>query len=109
VETAILGTPMVVVYRIAPLSYLLGRPFVRVPHYAMVNLIAGRRLVPELIQRQFTPTRVAEEALTLLEEPGRAEAQRIGLREVRTRLGGPGAAGRAAAVVAGYIPGAEKA
>ena len=44
VETALLGTPMVVVYRLSPVTYALGRPFVRVPHYAMVNLVAGRRL-----------------------------------------------------------------
>lgn len=108
VETAILGTPMVVVYRVAPLTYVLGRPFVRVPHYAMVNLIAGRRLVPELIQRQFTPRRVADEALALLNDPARAEAQRTGLREVRARLGAPGAAARAAAVVDGHLARKEK-
>jgi lipid-A-disaccharide synthase len=59
VETALLGTPMVVVYRISALSYVLGRPLVQVPHYAMVNLIAEKRVVPELIQREFTPERVA--------------------------------------------------
>ena len=59
VETALLGTPMVVVYRLSPLTYLLGRPFVSVPHYAMPNLVAGRRVVPEIIQWDFTPERVA--------------------------------------------------
>ena len=71
VETALLGTPMVVVYRLAPLTYLLGRPFVRVSRFAMVNLIAEESVVPELIQGDFTPERVAGEALALLVDPAR--------------------------------------
>ena len=100
VETAILGTPMVVVYRVAPLTYHLGRHLIRVPHVAMANLIAGRRLVPELIQGDFTPEAVATEAIALLEDPARAATMREGLAEVRARLGGPGASARAAAAVA---------
>jgi lipid-A-disaccharide synthase len=96
VETALLGTPMVVVYRLSALTYALGRPFVRVPHYAMVNLIAERRIVPELIQRDFTPKRVAEEALAILNDPARARAMIEALRTVRERLGRPGASDRVA-------------
>jgi lipid-A-disaccharide synthase len=96
VETALLGTPMVVVYRVSPLSFALGRPLVRLPHYAMVNLVAGRRLVPELIQRAFTPARVEEEAICLLENREKADRMRAGLAEVRRLLGQPGASGRAA-------------
>ncbi len=96
VETALLGTPMVVVYRLAPLTYALGRPFVRVARFAMVNLIAGRDVVPELIQGDFTPQRVAEEALRLLEDQARAERMRADLRAVRAALGAPGASARAA-------------
>ena len=55
--------PMVVVYRLSALTYALGRPFVRVPHYAMANLIAGREVVKELIQSDFRPETVAREAL----------------------------------------------
>lgn len=95
-ETALLGTPMIVVYRISPLSYALGRPFVRLPHYAMVNLVAGRRLVPELIQGGFTPGAVEAEALSLLENPGKTATMRAGLHEVRRLLGEPGASARAA-------------
>jgi lipid-A-disaccharide synthase len=62
----------------------------------MVNLIAGRRLVPELIQRDFTPDRVAAEALALLEHPSQLSAIRGALAQVRDRLGPPGASGRAA-------------
>jgi lipid-A-disaccharide synthase len=100
VETALLGTPMVVVYRLSPLTYALGRPFVSVPHYAMPNLVAGRRVVPEIIQGDFTPERVTQEALLLLEDPARAESMRLGLAEVRLKLGAPGASARAATHVA---------
>lgn len=96
IETALLATPMVVVYRVSPLSFALGRCFVRLPHYAMVNLVAGRRLVPELIQRAFTPARVEQEALALLEHREKADRMRDGLVEVRGLLGEPGASGRAA-------------
>src|SRR5205807_4473654 len=68
VEAALLGTPMAVVYRLSPWTYRLGRRMVRVPHYAMVNLIAGRRLVPELIQADYTAGRVAEAVLPLLDD-----------------------------------------
>jgi lipid-A-disaccharide synthase len=99
VETALLGTPMVVVYRLSPITYLMGRPLVRVPHFAMVNLIAGRRVVPELIQAAFTPERVAAEVLSLLQDGRRAGEVRAALATVRERLGAPGASARAAAAV----------
>ena len=91
---------MVVVYRVSPLTYTLGRPFVRVPHFAMANLIAGRAVVKELIQYDFRPEAVTAEVLTLLQDPGRRELVREGLAEIRARLGPPGASERAAKVVA---------
>jgi lipid-A-disaccharide synthase len=100
VEAALVGTPMLVVYRLSPITYAIGRPFVNVPHYAMVNLIAGRRLVPEIIQRDFTADRVAQETLRLLGDPAALDVIKAGLAEVRGKLGGPGASGRAAAAVA---------
>jgi lipid-A-disaccharide synthase len=103
VEAALVEMPMLVVYRLSRLTYTLGRPFVRVPHYAMANLIAGRRVVKELIQADFTPERVAEEALALLDDPPARAALRTELGEIRRRLGPPGASERAAAVVAGLI------
>jgi lipid-A-disaccharide synthase len=105
VEAALLGAPMVVVYRLAPLTYLLGRRLVKVPHFAMANLIAGERVVPEVIQRELTPERVAAEVRALLDAPGRREVMRAGLAEVRRKLGAPGASGRAAAVVLGVAQG----
>jgi len=100
VEAALLDLPMVVVYRVAPLTYALGRPFVQVPHYAMANLLAGREVVKELIQGDFRPEAVAAEVLALLEDPDRRKLMLQGLAEIRTRLGPPGASTRAAAVVA---------
>jgi lipid-A-disaccharide synthase len=99
VEAALMDLPSVVVYRLSPLTYALGRPFVRVPHYAMANLIAGRTVLKELIQRDFRPEAVVGEVLSLLEDPARRRRVRDGLEEVRGRLGPPGASDRAAVTV----------
>lgn len=99
VQCALHDTPMVVVYRLSPLTYRLGRPLVKVDTFAMVNLIAGERIVPELIQDAFTPEAVAAEAVSLLSDSARAAKVRSGLALVRERLGGPGASRRAAAAI----------
>jgi lipid-A-disaccharide synthase len=99
VQAALHGRPMVVLYRLSPMTYRLGRRFVHVDTFAMVNLIAGRRIVPELIQDDCTPEAVAREVLSLLTDPARAEQMRASLREVRERLGSPGASARAAEAV----------
>ncbi len=99
VQAALHGRPMVVVYRLSPLTYRLGRRFLLVEHVAMVNLIAGRRIVPELIQDDCTADNIAAETLALLTNRERAEETRRGLAEVCAKLGGPGASGRAADVV----------
>jgi lipid-A-disaccharide synthase len=103
VEAALSGTPMVVVYRVSWLSYRLGRPFVRVPHFSMVNLIANKAVVPELIQDDMTPDGVARRALELIEDPTAAKTMRGELAEVKARLGGGGASGRAAEEVMNVI------
>jgi lipid-A-disaccharide synthase len=99
VQTALHGRPMVIVYRLSPMTYTVGRSVVRVSTYGMVNLVAGRTIVPELIQDRFTPDAVAREAVSLLTDERRAAAMRQDLAEVRARLGGPGASDRAAAAV----------
>jgi lipid-A-disaccharide synthase len=99
VQAALHGCPMVVVYRLSPLTYRLGRPFVHVDTFAMVNLVAGRKVVPELIQDEFVPRRVAEEALSVIGDPQHAARVRRALRDVRERLGEPGASRRAARAV----------
>jgi lipid-A-disaccharide synthase len=99
VQAALHGRPMVVVYRLSPVTYRLGRRFLLVEHVAMVNLIAGRRIVPELIQDDCTAENVATEALLLLTDHERASETRRALAAVRAKLGGPGASGRAADAV----------
>jgi lipid-A-disaccharide synthase len=100
VETALLGKPMIVVYRLSPLTARLAKPLVRTKHFSMVNLIAGRAVVPELIQDDFTSKHVAEEAAKLLDpsEEGKARVEEMkrALAEVRGLLGPPGAVERAA-------------
>lgn len=86
VEAALMGTPFVAVYRVSRTTYALGRPLVRVPHFAMVNLIAGREVVPELIQRGFTGEAVARGVEELLHEGHARERMLAGLAEVRARL-----------------------
>jgi lipid-A-disaccharide synthase len=100
VEAALLGTPMVVVYRVSPTSAFILRRMVRSPFIAMVNLIAGRRVVPELIQDQFTPAAVEQEVRRLLDSDDAREKIKAGLAEVRAKLGPPGAIERAADIFA---------
>jgi len=99
VQAALHGRPMVIVYRLSPLTFALGRAFVRVHTYGMVNLVAGRPVVPELIQESFTAGKVARETLTLLRDGSTAADMRRGLADVRARLGAPGASARAAEAV----------
>ena len=100
IETALLGKPMVVVYRLSSLTARLAKPLVKTKFFSMVNLIAGRAVVPELIQDDFTPERLAREAESLLfGSPGpnpRVSEMKRGLREVQDLLGPPGAVERAA-------------
>ena len=90
---------MVIVYRLSPLTYAIGRASCACKSYGMVNLVAGRPIVPELIQDDFTPEDVARETVSLLTDRARADAMRRDLADVRARLGGPGASTRAARAV----------
>ena len=98
-ESALLERPMVIVYRVAPLTYALARLFVDLPFFGMPNLIAERRVVPELLQTAVTPDRIAHEARQLLTNPQAYSVAQEGLREVRRRLGGGGAAERTATLI----------
>ena len=100
VEAALLDAPMVVVYRVTPLTALLAKALVRTKYFSMVNLIAERQIVPELIQGGFTPASVAEATVQLLRDPSAVSAMRSGLAEVRQKLGPPGAVERAAEAIA---------
>jgi lipid-A-disaccharide synthase len=99
VQAALHECPMIVVYRLSRLTYGLGRPFVKVDTFAMANLVAGGRVVPELIQDEFTPGAVAELAVGLLGDPARRERMRADLRRVKAALGTAGASARAARAV----------
>jgi lipid-A-disaccharide synthase len=103
VEAALLGTLMVVVYRVSPTSAFVLRRMVRSPFIAMVNLIAKRRVVPELIQDQFTPAAVEQEVRKLLESAAARDEMQAGLAEVRVKLGPGGAIERAADIFAGML------
>ncbi len=98
-ETALMGCPMLVVYRTSWPTYWIGRQLISVSHIGMVNLIAGRTLCPEFIQHDATPEKLAAGLLPLLGETPERAAQLAGLAEVAAKLGAPGAATRAAALL----------
>ncbi|PYR03769.1 MAG: hypothetical protein DMF97_01140 [Acidobacteria bacterium] len=104
-QTALHDKPMVIVYRLSPMTYRLGRRLVTVDTIGMVNLIAGEKIVPELVQDAFTPEAVAREAISMLTDRVRAARIREGLARVRSRLGGPGASRRAAEAILRLVQG----
>jgi lipid-A-disaccharide synthase len=95
VEAAVIGVPFVMIYMVSPLTYFIGKNLVDVPHYGMVNLIAGRRVVPELIQQDFTAEKVVAELEPLIADGERREQMLRDLHEVREKLRG-NSQGRAA-------------
>jgi lipid-A-disaccharide synthase len=101
VEAALCGAPTVVVYRVSPLTAAIARPLIRAPHFAMVNLIAGRPVVPELIQAAFTGPAVSREVGRLLDSPAARQSMQRDLATVESRLHGPhgDAISRAAEVI----------
>jgi lipid-A-disaccharide synthase len=97
-EAAILGTPLVVVYKVNPLTYWIGKRLVRVKHVALANLVTSQTFVPELIQHDATPERISQEVMDILGDTKRQAWMRQCLRDVRQKLGSPGASDRAAAI-----------
>ncbi len=88
VEAAMMGTPFVMVYRVTPLTYFLGRPRVKVPHFAMVNLIAGKEVVPELVQNDFTSENVVARVNEIIPDGPIRDKMAEGLAQVQTLLRG---------------------
>lgn len=104
VEAALLGTPMVTFYRVNAASWVLGKMLVRTPYFTMANLIAGEKLVPELMQSEATGSRLAAEAGRLLDSPASLEQMRAGLARVATLLNtGHDPIERAAEIVSGML------
>jgi lipid-A-disaccharide synthase len=97
-ETAIYGVPMVIVYRISPVSYMLGKSLVRVNHIGLVNIIANERVVPELIQKDANPSKIAQTVSQMIDSPEMLERICEKLKTVRQRLGNAGAAEKAAEI-----------
>jgi lipid-A-disaccharide synthase len=102
-ETAILGTPQLIVYRMQPFSYWIARQFVKLPYFGLANLVAGQKVAPEFLQQEFTPDAVFEAAVSLLTDPAAALRQREAWAGVRQLLGGPGAAERAAGEILDFL------
>ncbi len=95
-EVGLLRTPMLVVYRLSPMTYWLARSWVKVPFFSLVNLVLGQPVVPELLQGEVTSDRLFETATALLANRNRLEQMRETLAQLRPRLGPPGASARAA-------------
>jgi lipid-A-disaccharide synthase len=95
-ETGWFGTPMVIVYRTSPTSFAIGRHMIQVPWIGLVNIVAGRKVVPELVQNDLTEETVVSAVRPMLLDPGVAAAMRRDLAVIKERLGGPGASRRVA-------------
>jgi lipid-A-disaccharide synthase len=102
-EAAILEKPMVIIYKVSSLSYWIGRALVRVKHIGLVNLVAGKGIAPELIQKDASPERIAREALRILTDPNLRQGMTESITQVRKNLGEPGAVQRAARIVTSML------
>ena len=98
-ESAILDVPLLIVYRVSSISWLLGKALVRVPYYGLVNWIAGKQIVPEFIQERMNPELLASESVKYLNDPSLREHMQHSLQEIVATLGPPGALDRAAAAI----------
>jgi lipid-A-disaccharide synthase len=108
VEAALIGTPFIMVYRVSRLTWKLGRPLVSVPFFAMPNLIAGREVVPELVQDNFTPENIVTRMNEILPDGAARETMMAGLSEVREKLAPPAGSASASARAAETVEKALK-
>ena len=90
-ETAVMQKPMVIIYKVSLMTYLIGKMLIRVPFIGLANLVAGKKIVPELIQNEATPEKIAAEATAILNDPHRFEKIKTELASVKRALGGKGA------------------
>jgi len=98
-EAAVLRKPMIIIYKVSLPSYWVGRALIQVDHIGLVNLVAGKEIAPELIQKDVHPQRIADEALRILRDPILSRKMVESMGEVRQKLGEPGAVQRAARIV----------
>jgi len=102
-ETALLGKPMIIIYKVSPLSSFIGRMIIKVKHIGLANIIAGKTIVPELIQDEANPERLASEMISILNDTNRMNEMKAELGKIREILGQPGAADRAAALACSML------
>jgi lipid-A-disaccharide synthase len=102
-EAALLAVPAVIVYKVSFISYLLGKLLIRVPWIGLANIVAGREIYPELIQYDATPEKIVAACRALLDEPERLQKIRKDLKQIREKLGKPGASQRTAEVIYRYV------
>jgi lipid-A-disaccharide synthase len=107
-EAAISGSPMVIIYKVSPLSYLLGRMLIHVNFMGLANLIAGKGICPELLQRQVSGASIAETVTAMLRDPKGMAACRRELLNVKAQLGNPGASGRVADIALALMKKGER-
>ncbi len=102
-ETALMGVPMVIAYRVSPVTYWFAKLIVRVPFIGLVNLVAGEEIVPELIQDEVRAEHLAAAAIDILENDSKRDVMKVRLAEVRDRLGRGGASERTARLALGMM------
>lgn len=98
-QTALIGTPMIIVYRTSPLTYHIGKWLMTIPYIGLVNILADQEVVPELLQDRMTPGNISHEALEILGNPARQRLMRETFQAIRQSLGGAGASHRAAEMI----------
>jgi lipid-A-disaccharide synthase len=97
-ETAIMGVPMIVVYKVSPVTYWIGKKLVSVPYISLANFVAGKQIVPELVQDEFNSEKLAEVAFRILEDHQERENMVRNLKALKNRLGERGASERTARI-----------
>ncbi len=102
-ETALLSTPMVIVYKMSPLSYHIGKKLIKVPYIGMANILAGKKVVPELIQEEATASNIAGEVSRLLHDVHYYQQVCKELSSIKNKLGKPGASKRAAHIAVNML------
>jgi lipid-A-disaccharide synthase len=102
-ETAILEKPFVIIYKTSLLNYLLYRPLIKVPYIGIINIMAGKKIIPEFIQFGASPKKIAKQALEILNNPAKLQNIKTELAKIKSSLGEPGASARAAKLILDFL------